>query len=147
MEFKTILILLVGLIARSSAQSASCRYLNSTVGYTCYLTMNNPLGAEFEEIEGQHLDGFTDADVVMVYSWEGSSTNVPQVICRQFPNLVQVDLAFFGITTITEQSFSGCVNVNFLRLWFNEILEIPLGTFANNNALRFVHYLKIYLIT
>lgn len=136
MEIKTVLILLVGLVARSSAQTASCQYLNSTIGYTCYLTMNNPLGAEFEAIGGDHLDGFTNTDVVMVYTWEGSSLNVPQVICSQFSNVQQIDLAFFGITTITAQSFSGCANINYLRLWFNQITELPVNTFANNPLLR-----------
>jgi hypothetical protein len=55
MEVKTVLILLFGLIASSTAQELSCQYLNSSIGYTCYLTANNPLGAEFETITGEHL--------------------------------------------------------------------------------------------
>lgn len=98
--------------------------------------MVNPLGAEFEEIGGTHLEGFSNADVIMIYSWEGSSINIPQIICNQFTNLERLDLAFFGITTITTQSFAGCANLNFLRLWFNQITDIPTGTFANNNRLR-----------
>lgn len=136
MEIKSLLFALVGLLSTASAQNASCLYLDSSVGYTCYLSMNNPGGAEVSEITGEHLEGFSDADVFMVYSWEGLSTIIPQVVCAQFPSVVQLDFAFFGITTITENSFSGCTNLNFLRLWFNQITELPSNTFANNPALR-----------
>lgn len=83
MELKAVLVVLLGLLGSSSAQSASCQYIDSSAGYTCYLSMVNPLGAEFDSIEGEHLEGFTNDDVAMVYSWDGSSANVPEVICKK----------------------------------------------------------------
>ena len=80
MEIKSLLFILVGLISAVSAQDASCMYLNSSIGYTCYLTINNAVGSEISEITGDHLEGFSDADVFMVYSWQGVSTIVPQGI-------------------------------------------------------------------
>lgn len=137
MKIKIFSIFVIFLALKSSsAQDASCMYVNSTVGYACYLTMNNPTGAEVSEIGGEHLEGFSDVDVVLVNAWQGRSSIVPQVICAQFPNLIQLDFSFFGVTLITENSFSLCTNAEMIRLWFNQITSVPTNAFANNRALR-----------
>jgi hypothetical protein len=136
MELKNLLFILVGLLATSvSAQDASCEFVNSSSDYICYLTMNNPGGLEITEIAGVHLEGMTDADVTRIYSWQGNSSIVPQRLCTQFPNVLDLDLAFFGITTITPTSFGSCTNAQFIRLWFNRISEIPVNAFVNNPGL------------
>jgi hypothetical protein len=136
MELKSLLFILVGLLATSvSAQDASCEFVQSIVGYSCQLTMNNPGGLEVTEITGVHLEGMTDADVTRIVSWQGNSTIVPQRLCTQFPNVVDFDLAFFGVTTITPTSFGSCTNAQFIRMWFNRISEIPVNAFVNNPSL------------
>lgn len=136
MELKSIALIFLGLLATSvSAQEASCQFVNSTSGYICYLSLFNPGGLEIDQIGGEHLAGMTDADVTTIYTWQGNSTIVPQRLCTQFPNVVDLDLAFFGITTITATSFSSCTNALFIRLWFNRINEIPANAFVNNPSL------------
>jgi hypothetical protein len=136
MELKSLVFVLLGFLATSaSAQNATCTFFNSTLGYTCYLTLNNPGGLEIDQITGEHLEGFSDADVTTIYTWDGSSTIVPQRLCTQFPNVIELDLAFFGITTITATSFGSCSNAQFIRLWFNRIAEIPVNAFINNPSL------------
>jgi Leucine-rich repeat (LRR) protein len=135
------LFLLVLLANQGLSQELSCIYqFNSFYNvYFCYLNANNPNGLEtIETITGEHLDGFTDANVTAVYSWDGRTTNIPSVICEQFPNLVELDVSFLGITTVGENALSGCADLEWLRFWYNSIASLPANVFANNPGLTYI---------
>ena len=76
---KLILIFLLQFLAESSTQEVSCQYFNFPFGYTCYLNIFNPLGGEFDEILGEHLQGFGNENVTRLEAWDGSTPNIPEV--------------------------------------------------------------------
>jgi len=143
METK-ILVVLSLFFGSSLGQSLHCNYTDSVVlgqqRYVCNLGIQNPTGFdEFTEINGTHLEGRTSADVTGLYLVILSRTiNFPRIICSQFPNLVHINFAAMDVVEITENTFSGCQNVEWLRLWFNEIEEIHERAFANNTRLRYL---------
>jgi len=75
-----------------SSPSIECSYYawqlgNSTI-YECALAISNPNGFDnFTRILGDHVPGFNDLNVTEVPFANGLSTNIPQIICRQFPKI------------------------------------------------------------
>ncbi|KAG5668554.1 hypothetical protein PVAND_016492 [Polypedilum vanderplanki] len=143
MKYFAALISLFYILNSVSGQEFTCDYRNGTINsvpaYYCLLTANNPNGAEnITSIGGQHLEGFTDADVFGVFSRDGISTNVPTVFCTQFTNLVELDLSGLRITNVAANSFNACTNLLWLRLYFNNISSLPANVFSNTQSLEYL---------
>lgn len=155
-------IFLIAFVTSSSGQSISCEYI-SIVGfpYTCTLSIFNPGGFDnFTNIDGNHGVDRSDADVVRVINSYGNTLNIPEVICRQFPSLFEIQFHDASITTLTSNSFAGCgnlrqaivvrnpintiavdtfngaPNLEVLHLFDNSIADLPSGIFNNLNFLR-----------
>ena len=142
---------------RGQNEVLSCTYSTSSNGYSCALTIINPNGFNnFPGINGTHLSGRTDNDVLYVYSVAGSNTsNIPSIICEKFQNTRRIEILSSGVQTIDEDSFQKCTKLNLLNLknnkirqfhensfrknseltelllWFNEITELPADPFSN----------------
>lgn len=137
-----LLISLQAVLISSQAVTISCNYrqIAPTYPYTCDLTLVNPGGLDnFDRVQGEHLAGRNDSDVLMVSGFNQNSRLVPSVICRQFPNLRDLYLSSSNIVNINEAAFVNCRNLERVMLSFNEISEIPDNTFRNNERLDFVY--------
>jgi Leucine-rich repeat (LRR) protein len=89
-----------------------------------------------EVIGGEHAEGLTNTDVLVIESYNQNIRTVPSVLCRQFPNLNHIRLNFNNIQTFRESSFSGCTNLRELIVEANPIYILPAGLFASNAALE-----------
>ncbi|CAG9801219.1 unnamed protein product [Chironomus riparius] len=143
MEIK-ILLLLSLFFGTTLGQSLTCNYADSIVlgqqRYVCTLNIQNPAGFdEFTEINGTHVEGRTNANVTGLYLTFSSRTiNFPRIICSEFPNLAHINYALMDVVEINENTFSGCPNVEWMRLWYNEIENIHERAFASNTRLRYL---------
>lgn len=132
--FVVFSLLIVAVVAQQ--QPISCRYFLfefvSETLYTCELTINNPNGLNnFTAIGGAHLPGYTNSNVELIYRVGGVTTNIPNVLCATFPNLLRMELYELGLTTITDISFNGCSRVNEINLTGNRITSISANAFAS----------------
>jgi hypothetical protein len=72
----------------SLSQSISCNFVLNNGTYQCNLIVANLNGVDnFESVPGEHVDGFDNADVVVVRRFMGLTSNVPRIICKQFGSL------------------------------------------------------------
>ncbi|XP_070497778.1 uncharacterized protein [Chironomus tepperi] len=117
-----------------------CNYVGGSDGasYECILSINNPNGVEFDQIEGSHLTGLSDADVELVNAYSGNSRIIPSVICRQFPNVYHLTIMGINVEELTPDAFADCRNLVDLFLVFNQITSIPANTFANSPRLEYI---------
>jgi len=123
------------------AQELRCRYVNYGSVYGCELTIQNPGGLNnFTQIEGNHLSGYSNSRVGVLYRVSGVTTNVPRIICDTFTNLVSLDLHNTGLTQVDDNAFRGCTLVRQLDLWENSINSISANAFA---AMRSVEFLNL----
>jgi Leucine-rich repeat (LRR) protein len=108
--------------------------------YTCALTISNPNGRDdFTEITGTHLTNRTNADVEYIDAFGQNSRNVPQIFCQQFPNTRTIYMSASGVAEVTENSFSGCAQLNTVALVFNSLTSLPNGLFGSNPQLEFAY--------
>lgn len=130
-----LLLVICSLVTIVWAQepSLSCHYWNWSGGYFCQLEINNPDGYNnFTEIGGNHLEGFSNADVNEIRRAHTSSTaNIPRIICDTFPNIQFFSLINYGITGIDDSAFSGCSSITDLVLHSNRIDSISENAFVN----------------
>lgn len=116
--------------------SISCTYSNSG-NYTCALAINNPNGFNnFSYINGTHLTGLNDDNVLHVRTTSTISTNVPSIICEKFKSLQSISLNRLQINKIDEYSFKECQNILYISLSFNKISVVDEKAFNNNLILR-----------
>lgn len=117
----------------------SCAYQEplAPLAYTCHLQLNNPTGRDdFNEIAGDHADGFTNSDVITVMAMNQNSRNIPLVICNQFPNLLDLIVELSAVEVIGADAFAECVNLEFLMIGLNRIASLPDRLFRNNPDLQ-----------
>lgn len=118
-------------------ESIRCLFYQPGEQYTCSLKIFNPLGRNnFEDVEGDHMVGRTDADVRVMYINEGKTLNVPSIICEKFPNLESMDFIHDEIEYLEESSFRNCPNLRRVYVYDNAIESIPAGLFRNNPLLE-----------
>ena len=144
MWLKTIFLLISfqAVLIAPQAVTISCNYRQAAPSYpyTCDLTLVNPGGLDnFDSVQGEHLADRNDSDVVLVSAYNQNSRIIPSVICRQFPNLRDLNIASSNIVNINEAAFADCTNLQSIMLSFNEISEIPDNTFRNNERLHFIY--------
>ncbi|KAL7015051.1 hypothetical protein ACKWTF_016263 [Chironomus riparius] len=117
----------------AAAPRLACTYDRLITGriYWCDLSVVNPSGRDdFERIEGNHLPGSND-DQVMYISSENQNTRVfPSIICRQFPSLQILDIITNDITELTDQTFGNCRFLREIILMGNNIRTIPNRAFT-----------------
>ncbi|KAL7051781.1 hypothetical protein ACKWTF_004621 [Chironomus riparius] len=152
MEVKT-LVMLSFLFGSSFCQSLTCNYTD-TVDYgqelyVCNLEIQNPSGVDdFTEISGTHLEGRTNADVTgLLLTISSRTINFPRIICSQFTNMLHINYAHMSIVEVTQNTFSGCPNLEWLRLWNNTIEQVHEQAFANNSRLKYLNLDKNRLTT
>lgn len=105
--------------------------------YICELSVQNARGInDFSSIDGQHVGSNVDGDVIRVEAYQQMTTVFPAVICGQFTNLREIYIAMSGIEELTRESFSDCMNLEYLNLEFNRIRTIPGDVLASSAMLN-----------
>lgn len=155
-------LIVVGGISRNSA--FTCNYSEHfTMGYSCELAGISYLDPEEAVlIEGNHLEGHGDTDVLGMFARFQSHTNlsyIPKEIWTTFVNLEQLLLGdvnmesiegsfkvcekvtlfdFSGnhLKLIESQGFEKCQNLLFLDLGLNQISAITVGAFEGLSKLE-----------
>jgi len=113
----------------------SCNYQppTSLSGYTCLLNIQNPNGHnDFTNIGGNHLEGFGNSDVERLYITYQNTSNVPSIICEQFPNILDLIIGASHIRRLDDGSFAGCGQLEFLMVSGNDIQALPQNIFSQN---------------
>jgi hypothetical protein len=129
----------------------ACRYfLDQFNRYTCVL---NGVSGSLTSIAGTHIAPFSDLDVTRVYLTNSQLTEIPSVVQQKFPNtnylyagnssignindltfncgnLVELDLSFNKINTITDTSFRVCTKLKTIELTGNDILRYSSISFT-----------------
>lgn len=125
-------------VTSSSSTSLNCIYSNLTgFPYSCNLAISNPDGRDnFERINGTHVGNLTDQDVVRVVNAYGDTPIIPQIICQQFPNLLELQFHNASIRNLTEAAFRNCHNLRRLILVRNTIVNIPGDIFNGSRKLE-----------
>lgn len=114
----------------SGPERLLCTYRAFDTDYICSLTIFNPLGRDtFVEVEGEHLEGRNNSEVVSLYGSYANTLNFPARICQQFPNLVEISMLRTGIEYIDSTSFADCARVLSIQLHANLIETVPDFTF------------------
>ncbi|KAG5669550.1 hypothetical protein PVAND_017437 [Polypedilum vanderplanki] len=109
----------------------SYQFLTS-VDVSCIMSIFNPQGNDFEIIEGNFPPIATFNQLTYIWAVGQHTTNIPSVICRQFPRLLFLDISTSRLTTINQNSFANCNNLQYILLASNEISTIPDNTFGSN---------------
>lgn len=124
----------------SDKEYLRCDYVHriGIARYECLLSVNNPNGIEFDQIDGNHLPEMSNDDVEIVYAYSGNTKNFPSVICRQFPNVFQLVLIGLNIEEITTNDFTDCNNLVEIYFNSNKLVKVPANTFASSPKLAHV---------
>ena len=138
MKFCVFAILFVaGFHYGSALERLECHYYTEDYDYTCRLHITNTNGLDtFTSIDGTHLTGFGNADVVRVVRDVASyTTRLPSIICNTFPNLASLDFHNDFISSIDDNALRGCTNLHMLSLSFNNIATLSTNAFRYNTGL------------
>lgn len=126
-----------------SSSRIHCNYLSAPGSrYTCEVSIENPsMRDDFENIEGEHLEGSSDVDVLRVEGYWQYSPNIPKIICTQFESLEELILISSKIEVLSNYALENCVNLKLLDLENNNITIIPSLAFSHNiNLERLILY-------
>lgn len=130
-----ILFIICMMVSRTVSQEAfvNCDYIFESSDNTCKMSINNPNGLNnFTEISGTHLTGYTNADVIFIYTVTDigcTSSNIPRIILNTFPNVERVYVTNCGVTGIDDETFAGCSQITWLELGLNNIKSISANAF------------------
>lgn len=117
--------------------TASCQYGDLTAGtYMCTFSSHNPIGNQFASIDGDHVVGRNDSDVVVFYARNQNMRSIPTAVCRQFTNLREMMVFESRIERIDAASFLNCRNVQSVYIQDGLLRVVPDGTFTNAQNLR-----------
>jgi Leucine-rich repeat (LRR) protein len=142
MIIKILILSVLTILHSINGQTLSCVYSNnSSYGYRCSLTLQNPNGLNnFTSINGTHLTGMTNSDVKYITRSSGTTTNIPSIICDKFTNLIRSELGSYGIKTIDEKAFKNCKKLQHLSLNNNKITKIDENAFVENLELLYITF-------
>lgn len=118
----------------------SCNYVISTFPqrYMCQMSINNPAGFNaFRNISGSHLAGHGNANVEAVSIIDQNTQNIPTVICRQFQNLVVLNMILTQTSVLTPAAFGFCRRLEELSMNLNQFGFISPRIFPS--TLRFLN--------
>ncbi|CAG9800495.1 unnamed protein product [Chironomus riparius] len=139
MKFCVFAILLVAGFHYGSAalEKVECNYVQDEYDYICELHITNPNGLDsFTSIDGTHLAGFGNADVVRVVRNVASyTTRIPSIICNTFTNLASFDFHNDFVASVDDNAFRGCTNLHMLSLSTNNIASLSTNAFRFNTGL------------
>lgn len=103
-------------------EQATCRfYVNADEKYICVI--NNAKNT-LKHININHLEGYANKDVSIVYFRMSNLLHIPRVVFDEFPNVVMLSLENCGIKVMDSGLLEICNNLQFLNLRYNQIHRI-----------------------
>jgi len=132
-------IILITASSRADDVKGNCNYYMLHGNYRCSFSAENSSNEEdIKTIEGTHLEGYGDDNVVRLQRADGDweTSIVPQILCQKFTNLRDFDLSFVGLETMTENSFANCLKLAEIYATNNKLTEITSRMFAANVKLH-----------
>ncbi|CAG9801723.1 unnamed protein product [Chironomus riparius] len=107
------------------------------------LTVSNTGTGFFTDIEGTHVDGSQDSDVLEVTATPlSNSGTIPSAICAKFPNIGKTTYISIGLENIDRSAFRGCKYIKQINLSDNEISNIDELAFSKNGELQRLYLTK-----
>lgn len=107
----------------------SCNYVEGVNSYTCQMSIHNPRGLNFDEIDGSHVGSNTANNVTDLIGFYQNTATIPPVLCDTFRNLRSIYFWYSNLEELSEDSLRNCENLVELNLQFNWIRTIPEFTF------------------
>lgn len=124
----------------------NCEFVRVRNDYICHLTIQNVQPRDdFFYIPGTHMTDMTDNDITVLDAMRQDSLNIPSIICRQFPNLVDLYIDESHVEFINEDAFEYCTRLEWLDLYGNEILSVPDFTFSHSPRLKTIYLLHNFI--
>lgn len=136
LKFSVFSLILIASFQSTLGQSEylGCNYIIDNSQYTCMLSIYNSNGLNnFQRIDGTHMAGRNDTDVITIRRESGSITkNIPSIICNTFRNAQIIYLEGIGIESVDEYSFRNCSNLLYTVLDGNNIIRVAENAFQGN---------------
>lgn len=141
------LYILVPLFVTTLAITFDCQFENITwnpIGssYSCFaLPLNINTNRSLTDVTGNHLAGYSNANVTVVFTYDCSSMDfIPQAMENFFPSMAGLIIDYCGISTIIGSELKRYENLQWISLINNNIEHIPGDFFSQNSNLRFAHF-------
>ena len=149
MALKVVILLLTAINLVTSQEFMFCLYGNINNTYTCSINIFNPYdNLDFTHINGTHLPGYGDDDVLAVTTGYATSTiNIPPIICNQFQNVETLSYRSMGLGLILNDAFAGCTKVTSIDLSNNRIWHVDENSFVENSKLERLYFWSNELIS
>lgn len=142
-----VLILLLAVVASSSAITLQCRFFDFQwliVGnrYSCEATvLNSGTSQNITNVIGTHLAEKSDINVeVLTVTNERTLTQLPTDIDGFFPNLVIFQWVIGGLTTISAADLKAFPNLQILSVHFNSFTRLDADLFVNTPKLQWISF-------
>ncbi|CAO1432197.1 unnamed protein product [Diamesa serratosioi] len=110
--------------------AASCHYyIHPSHGYSCQLSeINYKSETDVLIIDGAHMTGKRDSDVLYLFSENTVIKFVPQMILTKYSRLTRLHLVNVGLT-LNVRSLKNCGSLKVIDFPLNQITSIPADTF------------------
>lgn len=131
-----LLIVLITLFGRCVSLNiiGNCIYEDQGIVYLCRFSAE-PIKHENDvvAINGVHVPGFNDDSVTsIIVDIDSVMVATPVIFCEKFKNVRNIILSRVQLHKVTENSFSRCLNVEFIYLNINQVDEIATNALRNN---------------
>lgn len=105
-----------------SYEQADCRfYLSAKHEYTCVVRNARKT---LKRINVNHIEGYTNDNVTVVFFRNSSLVNVPRVVIDDFPHIKSLSVEGCGIKTMDSELFEVCRNLQYLDISNNKIHRV-----------------------
>lgn len=127
--FRSLLCLLV---VTGTTLAASCRYyIDASHGYSCQLSdINYRSETDVLVIDGTHMAGKRDTDVLYLFSENTVIRFIPPVIFTKFSRLTRLHLVNVGLS-LNVRSFKNATSLKVIDIPWNQVTSIPADTFRS----------------
>ncbi|CAO1421778.1 unnamed protein product [Diamesa serratosioi] len=126
-----------------------CKYKVVNGGYTCiisdiiYLTLDDVF-----DIEGTHVSGKTDEDIVTIIVEKSKLFRVPDIFFSKFKNLSHLEVRDVGMKIIDGNTINSCEQLNIFNAQDNQITKVSVDAFAKCLKLKelYLDNNKVYAV-
>lgn len=128
-----VFITLIG-ICVSRDIIGNCVYEDHGTDYVCRFSAE-PIKLEDDVIavSGTHAPGFTDASVTsIIVEINSVVAATPIILCEKFGNVRTMILSRIQLHNVTGNSFSRCINLEFIYMNQNQLVEFAPNALQNN---------------
>lgn len=137
-----IIILILSAVGFASSSDSTCYYGHLDYiprGYMCTFEATNP--TSMATISGQHLDGYTDDNVELMFSSKLKISTFTSSYCEKFKNTKQINVEDSpDVTAFASNALKNCENLEEFRFIEGRLTELPGDLFSANSKLQVVSF-------